>query len=463
MFQLKFYIFFHLIAICCFPVTNEFIMKMIPIDSPDLKVIPQGYTSHERHQLFTNISLSRALRYRKNLSPNEIKTPMYRVASSLFVTRLQFGDREGHEGFYSPYLLLDTGTDLTWVQCEGCNPCFELSYGNFPYTESTSFSRVALNDPLCLPPSFDFEGSCGYSRPFGFKEASTHGILGREEFYFASEGGHGIAYSNLLLGCGLVNENFNFLLNNGHQNVIAGVQGLGSGEESIISQLNDDIKGRFSYCLTPLTRQSIAEPPTMYFGDNAQISGDATRQVQTISMSSHGLYHLYLSSISVEDYRLDIDPFIFELDETDFTKGFFIDSGSPYTMLAKSAYDPLKEEIIEFFRDEYGWNPDPTRGTFDLCYSVPDHEYDEHYFPTVTLHFLHLEYGEVNMVLGKDNMFQKMTEEYGGNEGFCFMVVKVDDPGPCIFGAFQQVNFKILHDIYNSALSFVPQNCLQNS
>lgn len=51
---------------------------------------------------------------------------------------------------YSTLLLVDTGSDPTWVRGEGCINCFPLSVGNFKYAESRINSLVSCDDPHCF-------------------------------------------------------------------------------------------------------------------------------------------------------------------------------------------------------------------------------------------------------------------------------------------------------------------------
>ncbi|XP_074276901.1 aspartic proteinase nepenthesin-1-like [Silene latifolia] len=244
-------------------------------------------------------------------------------------------------------------------------------------------------------------------------------------------------------------------------NVVAGIFGLSAKPKSLLAQLDAQTHGRIFYCIPPVKDFTLTES-TIYFGNDAQISGDATRQVKTISMQSGMYYYLSLSGISVNKKRLPINPSIFEYVEGDETKGFFIDSGTPFTVLAKSAYNPLRQAIVKFFRDGYGWLPRSAKQAFDLCYAAYP-RYDQNRFPVVVLHFLsNDQVGEIDMVLSKEHLFVEIEDLFGEKEGFCMMVVPVDDPDQSILRSFQQVNFGIFYDVHNRRLSFVPQNCHEN-
>ncbi|KMS99492.1 hypothetical protein BVRB_1g023320 [Beta vulgaris subsp. vulgaris] len=422
-------------------------MKMIPIDSPHLKVVANTLTTQERHQFRTNISLSRALSL---AAPTDISSKLYRMLSSFYVTQLAFGKGAG---VFAPFVLIDTGSIETWVQCEGCNPCFELYPRSFSYKESLTYARMSIHDPRCVPKTI-FEGSCGFSALYIVSR--TVGFMGTDTFFFEdTETGQLRGFKDFAFGCGLENVNIDFGANSGSHNIIAGIVGLSPGPRSFLNQLDAEIKGRFSYCIPSWTENQQAYS-TMYFGEDANISGDEHRRVKAISMQASKRFHLYLNGISVDGNRLPIDPSIFQLDEKRLTKGFFIDSGAPYTVLAKSAFNPLIDAIVNYF-GKYGWQPMPQPQPFYICYS--SYPKDDQSFPSVVFHFkLNQRPGDIDMVLDKDNMFQK----FENTQGFCLMVHPIDDPGPCLFGAFQQANFKFLYDVRKWLLFFVPERCQEN-
>ncbi|KAK9676817.1 hypothetical protein RND81_11G103100 [Saponaria officinalis] len=376
----------------------------------------------------------------------------------MYVTQLTLGEGDGTD---YPFVYIDTGTDLTWVQCEGCNPCFPYQLKNYNYEKSTSFSRVSVDDQMCDPLLRIIDGSCAIYMSYGPSPPNggvITGLLGRENVKFKnSETNNMDVYQGLAFGCALHNVNMKFADIGGSENLIAGMFGLSPTPRSFLFQLEPVTKGRFSYCLPPILPNVKPSESTIYFGDDAIITGDATRQVQTISMYSDRHYYLYLIGISVNGIRLQIDPSVFEIGQGHTRRGLIIDSGAPYTVLAKSAYDRLRDKISSFFKDAYDWSPTPPGEVLDLCYpSYPN--YDQLVYPSVTLHFWSLEQvGMVDMVLNKEQLFVRLSLE-----GFCLMMGSVEDPGPSFLGAFQQTNFRFLYDVYNRCLSFVPDNCAEH-
>ncbi|KAL0332628.1 UNVERIFIED_CONTAM: Aspartic proteinase nepenthesin-2 [Sesamum calycinum] len=130
--------------------------------------------------------------------------------------------------------ILDTGSDLTWTQCQPCRQCFDQPTPIFDPKNSPTFSKVDCSSNFCteLPGSICNQGTCLYS--YGYGDGSyTNGFLATETFTFED-----VPVPNLVFGCGFDNE--------GNFNGSTGLVGLGRGMLSLVSQLQEP---KFSYCL----------------------------------------------------------------------------------------------------------------------------------------------------------------------------------------------------------------------
>ncbi|KAL9248035.1 hypothetical protein vseg_021400 [Gypsophila vaccaria] len=217
-------------------------------------------------------------------------------------------------------MAVDTFSDLTWIQCEKCDPCFPQKQP-FPSGTWSSYTRMSRDDIRCVPKK-DFNGSCGFEASFG--KGRTEGYLGKATFMFEANrnGSVGVNqqyYPNIGFGCGIHNRDFAFKNPSG-ENEIVGVFGLNLSPKSFITQLDAEIKQRFSYCLPPLDGSAINT--TLSFGDDAQIGGDDERKVQRFGYKPNARQFAYIGAILVNGARLHIDPEIFELDETEYKTGF---------------------------------------------------------------------------------------------------------------------------------------------
>ncbi|KAL9235153.1 hypothetical protein vseg_009940 [Gypsophila vaccaria] len=314
---------------------------------------------------------------------------------------------------------------------------------------------LSPSDPMCIYPDIMYKGACGFKDTY-YDNQYIEGFYGRENFYFKVSKAHMYRiYEGLVFGCAMTTQGVK--MGDGLTNSISGLFGLTFDKKSFISQLDSQLHGRFSYCIPPfdVTRVGVS---TMYFGDDAKISGDDTRQVKSILMDSSYHYNVYVNGISVDGIRLPIDPSVFQIDAPN-GKGFIIDTGSPFSAIDNRAYNVLVYYVTKYFGQNYDWQPMPLQDSNQvLCYkrSYPD---DDSVFPLIAFHFQGTEQGEeVDMVLNHKNMFLSKTNP----ERFCMMVNPSNRPGVSIFGAFQQTNFKYLFDIHNNLLSFVPQTCREN-
>ncbi|PON69497.1 Aspartic peptidase [Trema orientale] len=374
--------------------------------------------------------------------PNAItlRPPVRRRApSGYYMTQLSIGSK-----LFSPYLVMDTSTDLTWVQCEGCTNCFPVSgTGNFKYQESSSYHKLPCNHTLCVPKLCTSDKLyCRYHNRY--RASTSTGLLSTETFTFATNTNETTAkYTSILFGCGLDNRNLPFSAPN---NVIAGIFGLAPTARSLLIQLENKTKRRFSYCLT------TSDWPTMlHFGDDATISH---RGLQTTPLVGLPKYYVSMFGISIDKTRLNISASAFQL-KSNLKGGFVFDSGSPYSFLVDNAYKILKTEMIKYIARRYpSLRPIPRgMGKFDLCYNLtttplPPGGYA---FPPLTYHLKGADF-----FMTPDVVF----EDFGAVR--CLAMLIIDDDGPTILGAFQQTNYRFLFDasLSKQSLSFAPETCV---
>ena len=99
------------------------------------------------------ISKARAFHFQSmnfaNATKQGIKAPEPTIVyhtGNFYIALMEIGTTS-----YSALLLVDTGSNTTWVQGEGCINCFSLTVGNFKYAESRINSLVSCDDPCCFP------------------------------------------------------------------------------------------------------------------------------------------------------------------------------------------------------------------------------------------------------------------------------------------------------------------------
>ncbi|PON69498.1 Aspartic peptidase [Trema orientale] len=354
--------------------THAFSFKLIPITS----LFPNNLTLLEKHNklvkisqhrqeqhsviMITSISSSLVNSTNSTAKPNAVilrPSVRHRAPSGFYMVQVSIGSK-----LFSPYLVLDPGTDLTWVQCEGCTNCFPVrGSGNFKYQESQSYRKLPCNHTLCVPKLCTADGLyCRYDNRY--LTSTSSGLLSTETFTFPTNMNQTtVKYPSLLFGCGLDNQNLHFSAPN---NVIAGILGLSLSASSILIQLQVVTKRRFSYCLT-----TSDWPTLLLFGDDAGISQRQSGLQKTPLVPGLPRYYVSMSGISIDDKRLNINPYVFRL-KRDFKGGFVVDAGTPYSHLVDSAYKVLRQEMIQYIAQRYtGLRPiQRGMGAFDLCYNL---------------------------------------------------------------------------------------------
>ncbi|XP_062215786.1 aspartic proteinase nepenthesin-1-like [Phragmites australis] len=341
-------------------------------------------------------------------------------------------------------LILDTGSDLVWTQCQPCQACFDQTLPYFDTFNSSTFALLSCHLPMChnLPWSSCGKqnwgnNTCVYVYSYGDNSITT-GHLDADTFTFAAADGTGQAsVPGLAFGCGLFNNGI-FRSNE------TGIAGFGRGALSLPSQLKVE---NFSYCFTAITG---SEPSTVLLGaptnlySNAGVVVQSTPLIQN-SSSSLSAYYISLKGITVGSTRLPIPESAFALKQ-DGTGGTIIDSGTGMTSLPQDAYKLVHDAFVAQVKLPVR---NSTASSFtQLCFSAPPRAKPD--VPKLVLHF-----EAATLDLPRENyMFE--IEDTGGS--FTCLAINAGD-GLTIIGNYQQQNMHVLYDLANNKLSFVPAQC----
>uniref|UniRef100_A0ACD5XUN1 Uncharacterized protein n=1 Tax=Avena sativa TaxID=4498 RepID=A0ACD5XUN1_AVESA len=334
-----------------------------------------------------------------------------------------------------PFIALaDTGSDLTWTQCQPCKLCFPQDTPIYDTSASSSFSPVACSSATCLPiwsRNCSSSPVCRYRYAYDDGAYST-GILGTETITFGSastsSAHHGIAF-----GCGADNGGASYNS--------TGTVGLGRGTLSLVAQLG---VGKFSYCLTDFFNSSLGSP--FLFGTLGDIAGDAA-QVQSTpllqSPQNPSRYFVSLEGISLGDARLPIPNDTFAL-HANGSGGMIVDSGTIFTVLEETAF----RVVVSHVADVLG-QPVVNASSLDApCFPAPA---GERPMPDMVLHFA----GGADMRLHRDNYMYFHEED----SSFCLSISGTTPASTSVLGNFQQQNIQMLFDITVGQMSFMPTDC----
>jgi len=336
----------------------------------------------------------------------------------------------------STYLVVDTGSDILWLQCSPCANCYQQAGPVFNPLASSTYATVRCGSKLCL--DLDISGcqqsDCLYQVDYG-DGSFTLGDFSTDTVTLdsATTAGGQVVLNSIPMGCGHDNE--------GYFVGAAGLLGLGKGPLSFPSQVGAAIGDKFSYCLTD-RETDTTDRSLLIFGDAAVPAGVTfTPQVKNAKIST--FYYLQMTGISVGGDLLSIPAHVFQLDASG-DGGVIIDSGTSVTRLANAAYIAMRDAFRAATRKLTS-----TTGfsLFDTCYDLVGMTTVN--VPTVTLHFQNgadMDLPASNYLIPVDN-----------SNTYCFAFAGTT--GPSIIGNIQQQGFRVVYDNVNYQVGFVPGQC----
>ncbi|KAI3971040.1 hypothetical protein MKX01_024687 [Papaver californicum] len=327
------------------------------------------------------------------------------------------------------YMVLDTGSDVTWVQCSPCTDCYQQTDPIFEPSSSSSYSQIMCNTDTCqaLDVSACRAGVCLYQVSYG-DGSYTVGDFVSETLTF----GNSSSVNNVSLGCGHDNEGL-FVGS-------AGLLGLGGGSLSFPSQLKTE---SFSYCLVDRDSSSTS---TLEFGSSSELL-DVNKSVTTPLLRNNQLdtyYYLGLTGLSVGGEMLTIPPSAFEVDESG-NGGIIIDSGTAVTRLKTDVYNSLRDAFVKGTK-----HLPSTSGVaiFDTCYDLSTMRTVD--VPTISLHFP----GDKYLALPAKNYLVPLDS--AGT--FCLAFAPTSS-SLSIIGNIQQQGTRVTFDLVNSLVGFSASQC----
>ncbi|RDX91613.1 Aspartyl protease family protein, partial [Mucuna pruriens] len=324
-------------------------------------------------------------------------------------------------------VIIDTGSDLTWVQCEPCMSCYNQQGPVFKPSTSSSYQSVPCNSSTCQSLQFA-TGSCGSNSStcnyvVNYGDGSyTNGELGFEHLSFG-----GVSVSNFVFGCGRNNK--------GLFGGVSGLMGLGRSYLSLISQTNGTFGGVFSYCL-PTTEAGASG--SLVMGNESSLFKNVTPITYTRMLPNPQLSNFYILNLT------SIDVGGVALQAPSFGKGgVLIDSGTVITRLPSSVYKAVKAEFLKQFT---GFPSAPGFSILDTCFNLTG--YEEVSIPTISMHF------EDNAELNVDasGVFYIVKED---SSQVCLALASLSDAYDTpIIGNYQQRNQRVIYDTKQFKVGF---------
>ncbi|KAE8701518.1 Detected protein of unknown function [Hibiscus syriacus] len=323
------------------------------------------------------------------------------------------------------FAIVDTTTDLTWIQCVPCTRCYSQGSSLFDPEASSTYQAFSCDSQICQALSGEqcFKtNDCQYNITYP-EGSSTLGILSSDTLSIDSENGEKIAFPMSIFGCGRNNQ-----VNFGHPG-FAGIVGLGGGPFSLISQKATQINYRFSYCFAPDSAKSSGK---LIFGQESITSRPGSVSTPLVSNYPQSFYYLTLEGVTVGNKTAW---------SSSSQGNVVIASAITLTILEQDLYNGVEAMVKDAIVEKPVQDPS---GTFNLCYVAGTNIN----VPEMVFHFT-----GADIRLRPINTFQ-----VNGNL-VCMMIVPTNS-NPSVFGSYAQVNFQVEYDLQNRTVSFAPTDCV---
>ncbi|KAK9691337.1 hypothetical protein RND81_09G190700 [Saponaria officinalis] len=347
-------------------------------------------------------------------------------------------------------LILDTGSDLNWIQCAPCYDCFEQEGPHYDPKLSTSFENISCNDPRCdlvgppdpPRPCTGNGQTCPYFYWYG-DSSNTTGDFALETFTVNLTSSDGksefTSLDNVMFGCGHWNR--------GLFHGAAGLLGLGRGPLSFSSQLKSAYGRSFSYCLVD-RNSDVSVSSKLIFGEDTELLAHPqlsfTKLVNGKENPTNTFYYVEINAVSVGGEILNIPEETWGFTQ-DGAGGTIIDSGSTLSYFVEPAYEIIKDAFVQKI-SKYSLVTD--FAVLKPCYNVS--ATDDLQMPSFTIHFR--DGAEWNFPIS--NYFIWVDQQT-----VCLALMPSKTSPFSIIGNYQQQNFHILYDTDKSRLGFAPTKC----
>ncbi|KAL2234273.1 aspartic proteinase CDR1-like [Sesamum indicum] len=324
--------------------------------------------------------------------------------------------------------IADTGSDITWTQCQPCLKCFKQELPLFQPNTSSTYRKIPCNAANCTSfPEITFcsvrRKKCLYTEGYG-DGSFTQGVLSTDTLTLASTGRKRVSVPNFVFGCGFRNGG---TFTGGE----SGIVGLGGGKASLVRQLGFLTRGKFSYCLVSVSDNTSK----LNFGANAEVLGRGVVSTPMVMKSPETFYRLTLEGISVGNQRLEMSD-----SGVSGEGNIIIDSGTTLTLLPIDLYNQVENALKSSIKLKRIKDP---QGVLDLCYFTRN----DIRIPEVTVHFK-----GADLKLRHDNVLVRTS-----NVSLCLAAKPVQDLA--IYGYLAQVNFLVGYDLVKRTVSFKAADC----
>ncbi|KAL5748915.1 hypothetical protein ACOSP7_025955 [Xanthoceras sorbifolium] len=279
-----------------------------------------------------------------------------------------------------PYHLdIDTGSDLTWIQCDA--PCSSCAKGANPLYKPSKGKIIPSKDSLCMEIQKNQKAGycetcqqCDYEIEYADRSSSM-GVLARDELHLVIANGS-LSKLNVVFGCAYDQQGL--LLNTLVKT--DGILGLSRAKVSLPSQLASQgiINNVVGHCLPT----DAGDGGYMFLGDEF-VPNRGMAWVPMLDSSSKSFYRTEIVKMNYGNSPLSLGRQGSRVGQVLF------DTGSSYTYFTKQAYSELISALKEV--SAMGLIQDASDPTLPICWRAkfPIRSVIEvkQYFKTLTLQF----------------------------------------------------------------------------
>ncbi|KAJ0079347.1 hypothetical protein Patl1_24032 [Pistacia atlantica] len=244
------------------------------------------------------------------------------------------------------YVQVDTGSDLLWVNCVGCDRCptksdLGIKLTLFDPAKSKTSGQVNCGDAFCVD---QYGGQlsgckpgvrCQYSVAYGDGSATSGDFVEDVIQLEQASGNHETSPLNasVIFGCGNKQTGD---LGSSSEAAVDGILGFGQANSSMLSQLAaaGKVKKEFAHCLDVVKGGGI-----FAIGDIVQ---PVVKTTPLVANMPH--YNVKLTAIEVGGSMLDLPTYLFD---TGSQRGTIIDSGTTLAYLPQVVYEPMMDKILD--------------------------------------------------------------------------------------------------------------------
>jgi len=330
------------------------------------------------------------------------------------------------------HMVLDTASDVPWVQCAPCPQpqCHPQTDTLYDPSKSGTYAPFACSSPTCrqLGPYANGctgtgnTGQCQYRVQYPDGSATSGTYISDVLTITPSPAG---VVNSFRFGCSHALQRPGVF-----SNTTAGIMSLGRGAQSLSSQTKGTYGHVFSYCVPPTSSHNgffVLGLPRVA----------ASRYVLTPMLTNKlapSMYLVRLLAIDVAGQRLAVPP-------TVFAPGAVMDSRTVITRLQPTAYRALRAA----FRAQMGaYRIAPPKGQLDTCYDFTGVRTVR--LPKVALVFDSRSNGDAAVELDPSGVLLDSCLAFASTGG--------GDGSIGIIGYVQQRTIEVLYNVGGSAVGF---------